>query len=1151
MGTQTIKTGNLSAKRAALLAQLLDAEQPEVEQNRSIPPRANPREYPLSPGQQRMWLLGQFEEGTHYNEDCNFRLKGTVDVPVLEKTLREIFRRHEAMRAIFALEEGKVVQRLVPVEALELPVIDISGTSESDRETVATQIAVEEARAPFDLARGPLWRFTLLVLDEQNSILLTAAHHVAVDGWSRDIFRQEFFTLYEAFLAGKPSPLPEPAIQYSDYGAWLTSWLEGVEANQQRAYWTKELTGAPQLLELPADRPRQANQSFRGGRYYCTIPKQLITPLKTVSNREGVTFFMTLLALFNTLIKRYTEKDDIVVGSPVANRSHPEIEGLIGFFVNTIALRTDLSGDPTFRELLQRVRQTTIAGVSNQELPFDQLVELLHPERTEAYSPLVQVLLVFRNPSGMTAELPGLSVSEFKIDNGTSKFDLSLYLAEGPEGLSCMYEYSTDLFNADRIERMAGHLQVLMESVALDPGKRLSELSILTAEEQRELLVDWNETSANYPRGLALAQLVEAQAKRTPDATSAVYGKQKLTYRELNARANQLARKLSSLGAGPDKVVGLYVERSTDLVVALLAIVKTGAAYLPLDPLFPADRLSYMLEDSGAQLLVTEQKLRNTLPNYSGAAVLLEEKDWQSNRTENLTVAVTPENLAYLIYTSGSTGKPKGVQVPRGALTNFLWSMREWLELSERDRLLAVTTISFDIAGLEIWLPLLVGAQIVVASHEAAADGSALRGLIELHDITFLQATPVTWRLLFEAGWKGKRDLQAVCGGEAMPPEVATQLVPAVKRVWNLYGPTETTIWSTGYLVTDATRPILIGRPLANTQCYILDAQRNPVPVGVTGELYIGGDGLARGYLNRPELTAEKFVADPFRAGEARMYRTGDLARYRADGNIECLGRVDHQVKLRGYRIELGEIEALLKAKPEIKQAVVIVREDTPGDKRLVAYYATGLEGGSAKEAMRTEDLRSHLSASLPEYMVPAAFVLLETFPLTPNGKLDRKALPAPEAEAFSTRAYEPPQGELETKLAVIWAEMLNVDRIGRHDNFFDLGGHSLLAVRLMVRLQKIIPGEILPVRSILEAPTIERFAVWLGNQKDTEQQVLVQLRQGNPAQAPFFCAHASNGIAIGIKRARRNGQVTIDRNASVQCIGRSRRVDGQIIIRR
>jgi amino acid adenylation domain-containing protein len=639
---------------------------------------------------------------------------------------------------------------------------------------------------------------------------------------------------------------------------------------------------------------------------------------------------------------------------------------------------------------------------------------------------------------------------------------------------------------------------------AADPEQKIAAMATLTPAERQQLLIEWNDTKRDYPRETPLAALVEAQVARTPNAIAVVHGEQLLTYADLNERANQLAHELRKHGAGPNQLVGLCVDRSISLIVGLLAIVKTGAAYLPLDPMLPVERLRYMLEDSGVQIVVSEKSIREELPAFPGATILLEDAGLHANPRGNLSISVRPEDLAYLIYTSGSTGKPKGVQVPRGALTNFLWSMREWLELTERDRLLAVTTISFDIAGLEIWLPLLVGATTVVASRESTFDGNALRGLLEQHSITLLQATPVTWRLLFDAGWRGNQDLQAVCGGEAMPPELAAQLAPVVKRAWNMYGPTETTIWSTGCRITSGEQPILIGRPLANTQCYILDDQQQPAPIGVTGELYIGGDGLACGYLNRAELTAEKFVANPFREGGARMYRTGDLARYRASGNIECLGRLDQQVKIRGFRIELGEIEAALKNQPEIEQAVVIAREDSSGGKRLTAYLVASRE-------LESSEMRNRLRLFLPDYMLPSAYVFLDRLPISPNGKIDRNALlAAPETQAAPADTFDAPRGSIEEVLAGIWAVELGLLRIGIHDDFFEVGGDSLSAVRLMIKTQAVFHEFQPSFAVILKAPTVAQFAQIL-RRGQSVGSYLVPMREGSD-RPPLFCVHGVGG---------------------------------------
>jgi amino acid adenylation domain-containing protein len=1073
----------------------------------------------LSFAQQRLWLLAQMEGASEaYHIPLGLSLKGDLDRAALRRALDRILARHEALRTTFALIDGEPVQRITAVEGSRFLLIEHDLRFHNNAKTELDRLTELEASASFDLEAGPLIRGRLIRISEDEHVLLITMHHIVSDGWSMGPLIKELSTLYGAFLRGEDDPLPDLDIQYADYAVWQRHWIEGDILKQQAAYWKTALAGAPVLLELPTDHPRPPEQSYSGAYAELVLDEKLTAGLKDLSRRHDVTLFMTLLAAWAALLARLSGQQDVLVGTPTANRGRAEIEKLIGFFVNTLVVRLDLSGSLTVSELLEQAKAQALAAQQYQDIPFEQVVELARPVRSMAHNPLFQVMFAWQGSAQGRLELPGLDVQSLQSPHKVAKFDLTLDLREAGNTISGGIEYATALFEKATIERYMGYFRTLLEAMVADDAQAVDRLSMLSDAERQQLLADWNNTVAEYPKDVPLAQLVEEQVERTPDAVAVVYGEQRLTYRDLNARANQLAHELLKQGAGPDQIVGLYVARSTDLIVALLAIVKTGAAYLPLDPLFPAERLGYMLEDSGARLLVTQQSLRRELPAFAGAIILLEDEDWQANPSDNPAIVVRPEHLAYVIYTSGSTGKPKGVQVPRGALTNLLWSMREWLQLNDLDRLLAVTTISFDIAAADVWLPLLVGAHTVVASHESAADGNALRDLLERHNITFLQATPVTWRLLFDAGWRGKPELQAVCTGEAMPPEVAAQLVPVVKRVWNLYGPTETTIWSTGYLVTDAQKPILIGRPVANTQCYILDGQGQPVPIGVTGELYIGGDGLARGYLNRPELTAEKFVADPFRGGEARMYRTGDLARYRADGNIECLGRVDHQVKIRGYRIELGEIEAVLKGQPEIKQAVVIVREDTPGDKRLVAYYTASPIGETEKGMIGAEQLRAHLSASLPEYMVPAAYVRLESLPLTPNGKLDRKALPAPEADSYSTRGYEPPQGEMEMELAAIWARVLKLDRVGRHDNFFDLGGHSLIAVQVVTRLRQVLSRAV-EMQDLFAHPELAEMASALESAAHVVLQPITRAarkRQPLPLSLSVSAAPESDGHGIG-----------------------------------
>ncbi len=747
----------------------------------------------------------------------------------------------------------------------------------------------------------------------------------------------------------------------------------------------------PKLLELPADRMRPPALSYRGAKQRLILNPTLTQALREVGQRAQTTLFTVFASALSTLLFRYTGKEDILLGIPIADRDRREMQSLIGFLLHTQVLRSKPSADLTFRQLLTRVQTAALDLYIHRAVPFDKVVRKIQPERNLSYSPLFQVMLNWRDRDQLLSfiGMDGLAVESLLAESRTSKFDLTLFVTDCGDEIWLEMEYSTDLFDDARIAQMLGHFQTLLEAVAADPDQRLGESALLTDDERQQLLLQWNDTAAEYPRDVPLAQLVEDQVERTPGAVAVMFEDgSSITYRSLNERANQLAHELAENGAGPDQLVGMCMERSVDMVAALLAIIKAGAAYLPLDPELPAARLAFMIEDSGLKILLTQRGLRSLLPPFAATVVEVDGGEWQANSRENPHVPVTRENLAHVIYTSGSTGRPKGVEISRGALINILWCMRHWLQLKSSDTLLAVTTISFDIAGVEVWLPLLVGARCVIASRASAADGQRLREMIERWQVSYLQATPVTWGLLLVADWQGKRGLTAVCTGEAMPRELAAELRPRVGRLWNLYGPTETTIWSTGFLVEKGEEQILIGRPIANTQCYILDEQRQPVPIGVIGELYISGDGLARGYLNRPELTEEKFVPNPF-VPEKRMYRTGDLARYRADGNIECLGRTDHQVKLRGFRIELGEIESALKQHTGIDQCVVIAREDEPGDKRLVAYVVSvdpDFVPGAA-------ELREFLKQRLPEYMVPTVFSILDRFPLTPNGKIDHKAL--------------------------------------------------------------------------------------------------------------------------------------------------------------
>ena len=1034
---------------------------------------------PLSFCQQRLWFLDQYEpDKSFYNIPFGLRLSGPLNIAALEQSLNEIIRRHEALRTVFPTVEGEPVQIITPSLNRSLPVIDLRDRPESEREEEARRLAGEEARRPFDLARGPVFRTTLIRLGEDDHALVLAMHHIVSDGWSMGVLHRELSVLYQAFSHSQPSPLAELPIQYADYAVWQRQWLQGEVLEGQLSYWKKQLEGAPGVLNLPTDHPRPAVQSYRGARRSIELSKELSQGLKALSRKEGVTLFMTLLAAFQTLLYRYTRQEDVVVGSPIANRNRTEVEGLIGFFVNTLVLRTDLSGNPSFREVLHRVRKVALEAYEHPDLPFEKLVEELQPERSLSHSPLFQVMFVLQNAPAGHRELSGLTLSPVQLDNNTAKFDLSLSMTEQAGGIKGSLEYSTDLFDEATIIRMSGHFQTILEGIVTNPEQSVSDLPILTEAEKHQLLIEWNDTKGEYPRDKCIHRLFEEQVERTPDAIAVVFEDKKLTYRELNQQANQLAHYLKKLGVGAETLVGICVERSVEMIIGILGILKAGGAYIPLDPCFPKERLAFMWEDTQISVLLSQERRIETLPLFAGKLVCLD-RDWEHIYREsnnNPDSGVIAENLAYVIYTSGSTGRPKGVQVPHYAVVNVLAHVREALGLNEQDTLPLVANICFDISVMELLLPLIAGARLVLVSSEVAVDGRRIEEMLGNWGITIMHATPATWRLLLQAGWNAVAKLTILCGGEALQSELAAQLVTKASSMWNLYGPTETTIYSSAapYDPELTGGVVSIGRPIANTQLYIVDDHLQPVPIGVPGQLHIGGEGLARGYLNRADLTAESFIPNSFsKEAGARLYRTGDLARYLPDGNIEFLGRIDHQVKLRGFRIELGEIEAVLSEHSEIFQSVVLAREEAPGDKRLVAYVVA-----SDRAAATANELRAYLKEKLPEYMVPSAFVFLDAMPLTPNGKLDRKALPAPDQNsAGSAEDYVAPRTPVEELIAEIWAEVFKLDKVGIHDNFFDLGGHSLLATQVVSRLRDGLRVE-LPLRTMFEKQTVEELAM-------------------------------------------------------------------------
>jgi amino acid adenylation domain-containing protein len=1095
----------LSEAKRKLLENYLKGKAHQAAPTASIQRRTGAGPAPLSYGQQQVWLHTQIAAGIPiYNEPVTVHRNGPLDVGSLERSLSEILRRHEAWRTSFQVVSGELMQIVHPPPAITLPVADLSAVPPAEREPEALRLAAEEARRPFDLTRAPLVRFKLIRLSALEHRLLVTLHHLVFDGVSvYQVFLPELASLYEAYSTGKSSPLSEPPIQYADYAHWQRTSLGQEALSEHMDYWGRQLSGDLPALQLPTDSPRPAIQSFRGDIQWVDISKDLTDRLRALSQREKATMYMTLLAAFTVLLHRYTGQDDIVVGGFTAGRKQPELQKMIGFFLNTVVLRTNLSGNPTFCELLGRVRETVLGALAHDEMPFEHVVRELQPHRDLSRNPLVQVVFSLEPP--LAAPNPTWDMTQWDVGTGAAKFELSFLLDERPDGIVGRITYNKDLFEAATIDRMLGHWQILLASIVADPTQRLSELPILTEPEQHQMLVEWNQTRAEFPSQSLLHELVETQVEATPQAVAVSFEAERVTYGELNALANQLAHHLRSLGVGPETPVGICLERSINMAVAVLGVLKAGGAYLPLDPTWPKDRLMFMLGDAQAPVLLTEQRLAGWFLNSVAHTVCLD-SDWKAiskAQRENPPRATGPDKLAYVIYTSGSTGKPKGVQIPHRAVINLLTDMRSRLHVTGQDNFLFLTTLSFDIAGLELFLPLTMGAHVTLVSHEIATDGAGLSRAVAAAGVTVMQATPATWQMLLDVNWKGDSRLKILCGGEALKPELAKQLSHRCATLWNVYGPTETTIWSTALEVSTvpvhSAAAVSIGRPIANTEIYLLDSASHPVPIGVPGELHIGGAGLARGYLNQPELTEQKFIPHPFSTEPgARLYRTGDLARYRADGNIEFLSRTDHQVKIRGFRIEPGEIEAALVQCPGIRAAAVMAREDAAGEKRLIAYIV------APEQEVTRESLRRCLRERLPDYMVPSAFILMDALPLTSNGKLNRQALPAPEAaNPDGSARSRKPKDAVELQLTHIWERVLGVTGIAVTDNFFDLGGHSLSAVRLFSEIEKTF-GEAPPLAALYVAPTIEQLGTAIRQKGFLRGSSLVPVRlQGS--KPPLF----------------------------------------------
>ena len=1042
---------------------------------------------PLSFAQQRMWFIDQFQPRSAAYNISVIRPYGALRLEALERTLDEIVRRHEVLRTRFIVVEGEPRQEVLPPYHVNVQVHDLQEFDKEQREIQVRRLAQEQAAQPFDIPQGPHLAVHLFRLEPENHVLLLSLHHIISDEWSTDVFLRELREIYQAYVRGGESPLPELPIQYSDFAAWQRDRLEGDALQKQVAYWKDQLADAPALLEMPTDRPRPPVQRFEGRSKLFSLPLHLMENLKAVGNEENATLFMVLLAAFNVLLHRYSRQNDIVVGTPIANRTRPEIERLIGPVANTLALRTDLSGLPTFREVLRRIKEVTLGAYAHQDLPFEKLVEELQPDRNLSYSPIFQVLFILQNLSARSVEdAAGKLTAPFRVDTGTSKFDLTVLLAEEVDGLSGYVEYDTMLYDGTSIDRMIGHMQCLLQGIVDDPDGPIRSLPILPPDEQQQIVGDWNATTAGYEDDQCAQQLFESQVERTPDAFAVEFIGSKLTYRELNERANQLAWFLKQQGVGPEIRVGICMERSLEVVVALLGVLKAGGVHTPLDPGYPKERLGFMLSDAQMQIVLTQTSMQEVLPKHELPTLLLD-VEWsrvEAFATNNPSIETKPDNLAYVVYTSGSTGRPKGVAMRHRTLANlFQWQLKRYRN-NPVARTLQFTSFSFDVSVQEILNTLCTGGVLIMMPEELRREPLRAAEFLIENEIERLYLPFTALHLLcegFEAIDRYPATLQEIVStGEQM------RLTEPIRRslakvsglvLHNQYGPTETH-FATGFSLKGdphawPTLP-LVGRPLDNTRIYVLDEYYQAVPIGVAGEVYIGGVPIARGYLERPRQNAEKFLPDPYcQEPSERIYRTGDLARFCADGNLEYLGRLDHQVKIRGYRIELGEVEATLVKNLEVQSAVVVPSQDASGTNRLLAFVIPR-EGLTPT----VTDLRQYLKEKLPEYMVPTTIVISETLPISPNGKIDRKALSVPDSSRPEIEEdYVAAQTEFEMVLAKIWCEVLEIERVGVDDNFFDLGGHSLLATQVFSRIAEAMHVR-LRLRRLFESPTIRELAV-------------------------------------------------------------------------
>lgn len=1073
-----------SAIKQELLAKRLQGKlkKPIAVEPAEIAPQPRGGRQPLSYAEQRLWFLEQFEGGhAAYNIPIGFRLTGPLNPHALELTLKQIVQRHDILRASFHNEDGQPRKIIAERLSLVLPVNDLREKRAKEQQAEIERLVMQDARTPFHLDEAPLFRLRLFRLANKEYELYLTIHHIIFDGWSFGVFLDELSGMYEAFLQGRPSPFPPLARQYADFIAWQQERMTGKAMQRQAAYWKRQLARRLPTLDLPTDRPRPPMQTFAGALHAFALPDALAADLRNLARQERATLFMILLAAFNVLLYRYTGQEDVIVGAPAANRADVNFEPLIGFFVNTLAMRSDLSGNPTFRDLLRRAQIMSHEALANQEMPFDLLVTELNPDRNMSHQAIFQVMFVLQNMPLEPLKLPGVKVEPIHIHNGAAKFDITLEMIETKQGLNGIFEYNANLFDKDTIIRMADHFVTLLHSLIANPDRHIAELQILTDAERSQILDKWNATDTTYRHDRCIHELFEEQTQQTPDAIAVVCGDRQLTYRELNQRANQLARYLRNLGVMPDVRVAICIDRSIEMVVGLLGILKAGGAYVPLDPAYPKERLAFMLEDAESSVLLTQNAYRAELPAKAKHIVCLD-TDWDAFselNSENLSSGVTPNNLIYVIYTSGSTGKPKGAGVYHRGFANLLnWFVTQF-RISAQDSVLLISSFNFDLTQKNIFAPLIRGGVLHLPSFRIYDPNDIIR-IVQRQNISWLNCTPSAFKALVDCGVEhGFKELESLryvfLGGEPLVVRHFREWIDSGRchaKFVNTYGPTECTDISNSYVIEHPAdffdRSTPIGKPIFNVNVLILDHFYNLLPVGIAGELCITGAGVGAGYLNNQALTEEKFIPLHYsQFSTPNVYKTGDLARYLPDGNIEYLGRIDHQVKIRGFRIELGEIEAILLKHSTIEEAVVVARNST----ELAAYLISKPE-----QTVTIAELRTFLAQELPDYMIPSSFTFLEALPLTPNGKVDRRALPEPETTNIEAAEVDLPRNPIEEQLAEMWKQLLERERIGIHDTFFNVGGHSLLVMKTLADIRNAW-GISLSVQQFFETPTIAGLA--------------------------------------------------------------------------